>query len=602
MFYLDPDSPLSLQSQLRQKIVEAIMVGSLAPARRLPSSRKLAAQLGVARNTVVLAYQQLMDEGYLLTRERSGIYVNEDVLARRVSYQVAHTGAAAGAADWSARLRAGPQRAEFQAPPDWQKYPYPLIDGYYDQTLFPVHEWREASRLALGVGEVNAWIHYRGDADDPQLIEAIRTQLLPGRGIQAGDDQVLIMPGIQAARALVARLLVNRGDTVVVEEPGSPTWRALLTGLGARLQPQPLDQEGLCLPEQQSDSRLLVLTPSHQLPTGITMSTGRRQTLLAHAREVDALLIEDDHAGEANYLGQPHPALCGMDQDGRVLYLSSLSTVLSSSLQLAFIVAPAEVIQAARRLRRSLAGAPPRNNQRAMAFFLTLGHYDAFHRRLDTVFRKRWLALRDALNHYLPSLVVTAPSQGGTSYWVNGPEWLDARLLAREAARRGVLVEPVGYYYSGSAHPENSFRLGVTSLDESQIRLGVATLAAVIRDLATGISETLDNCRGERIGGALLKSRLSGAVIHFNTVYGDPASIQLHAAGGMEGQAGYAAEDCDNGEWWVEGDLWYRRWNEWSYGKTLALYVVIDGSEIKWFDADHQLVDAALIQWPAQPG
>lgn len=599
MFYLDPDSPLSLQGQLRQKIVEAIMVGSLVPDRRLPSSRKLAAQLGVARNTVVLAYQQLIDEGYLLTRERSGIYVNEAVLARRVNFQgTADVGGSV--VDWAARLPPEPERDQFQAPPDWQRYPYPFIDGYYDQTLFPVHEWREASRLALGVGEVNAWSRYRGDADDPELIEAIRTQLLPARGIQVGSDQVLLVPGVHAARGLLASLLVARGTAVTLEEPGSPAWRALLAERGARLDPRPLDAEGLCLPEPGVSSELLLVTPSHQLPTGVTMSTQRRQAVLTWAAGLNALVIEDDHAAETNYLGQPHPALFGMDSEGRVLYLSSLARVLSSSLQLAFIVAPAEVVQAARRLRRKLFGAPPRNNQRAMAYFLSLGHYDSFHRRLDEVFRGRWLALRDALNHYLPNLVVTAPSQGGTAWWVTGPDWLDARLLAREAGRRGVLIEPVGHFFGADTPPDNCFRLGLTSLDEGQIRAGVATLAAVIRDLSGSHTESLDNARGERLGGALLRSRLAGAVLHFNTVYGDPATVHLHSDGSMEGEAGYAGEDNDRGKWWVEGDLWYRQWQQWSYGKTLGLYVVIDGNQIKWFDRERQLVDAAHIQWPGR--
>ncbi|MDO8861596.1 PLP-dependent aminotransferase family protein [Haliea sp. E1-2-M8] len=598
MFYLDPDSPLSLQSQLRQKIVEAIMVGSLVPGRRLPSSRKLAAQLGVARNTVVLAYQQLMDEGYLLTRERSGIFVNEEVLARRVGCQPGNQAQAASAIDWGQRLRQVPERKAFQAPPDWQRYPYPFIDGYYDQALFPVHEWREASRLALGVGEVSAWSRYRGDADDPLLLEAIRTQLLPARGIQAADEQIIVMPGIHAARALLARLLAARGDTVAIEDPGSPEWGTLLLDRGARLDSRAIDGEGM-VPPTAGRHALFVVMPSHQLPTGITMSMSRRQTLLNHAAELDALVIEDDHAAETNYLGQPHPALQSMDSGGRVIYLSSLAQVLAGSLQLAFIVAPTEAVQAARQLRRTLFGTPPRNNQRAMAYFLSLGHYDSFHRRLDAVFRSRWLALRDALNHYLPNLVVTAPSQGGTALWVSGPDWLDARILAREAGRRGVLLEPVGHYYQDASHPENCFRLGLTSLDESQIRAGMAELAAVIRDLSGAHAETLDNARGERVSGALLRSRLAGAELHFTTVYGDPARIRLHPDGTMSGQAGYAGEDCDQGVWWVEEDFWLRRWEQWSYGKTLALYVVIDGNQIKWFDRERQLVDAAHIQWPA---
>lgn len=594
MFYLDPDSQLSLQAQLREKIVEAILVGSLAPGQRLPSSRKLSTQIGIARNTVVLAYEQLIDEGYLVTRARSGIYVDNEVLSSRVTQQVARI-ASGAVTDWSKRLSCVPDSGDFQPPPDWQQYPYPFIDGQFDQALFPVHEWREASRLSLQVGEVDAWSRYLGDADDPRLVDAIRTQLLPARGIQASEDQILVMPGIDAARGLITRLLARPGDLVVVEEPGSRHWRRLLQEQGVQLNGRPLDDEGISVKGLHSDAELIVLTPSHQLPTGITMSTERRRAILKWAGQRATLIVEDDHAAEANYLGQPHPALFGMDPDARVIYLSSLSKSLSANLQIAFIVAPAPVVQAARELRRRLFGSPPRNNQRAMAYFLTLGHYDAFHRRLDSIFRSRWLALRDALNHYLPNLVVTAPSQGGTTHWVEGPDWLDARVLAREAALRGVLIEPVDHYYPEGNSPITSFRLGVTSLDESRIRAGVSALANVIRDLSAGRVETLDSCRGEHLRGALLRSRLSGATLRFNTVYGDPASICLYTDGRMQGWAGYANEDVDQGQWWVDGDLWFRRWDSWSYGKTLGLAVVIDGSEIKWFNPEGQLIDAAHI-------
>ena len=174
IIYLDPKSPLSLQNQIRQKLVDGILSGALPPGHRLPSSRKLAQQLDVARNTVVLAYQQLVAEGYLVSRARSGIFVNEQMLDTRVGFSNSHatTGDAEGAA-WKKRTKrpgiAG--RVVAQDLPNWNRYPYPFIDGKFDSSLFPLTEWREASRLALSVAEVNEWSTGSGDADDAMLID-----------------------------------------------------------------------------------------------------------------------------------------------------------------------------------------------------------------------------------------------------------------------------------------------------------------------------------------------------------------------------------------------------------------------------------------------
>ncbi len=166
IIYLDTDSPIGLQNQIRQKLVDGILNGSFPPGMKLPSSRKLAQQLEVARNTVVAVYQQLIADGYLISRQRSGIFVNEEILETRVGHSGEGSVAAqAESAAWARRVRTLPARwREVYDQPNWRYYPYPFIDGKFDSTLYPLAEWREANRLALSVADVNEWSTDQGDA------------------------------------------------------------------------------------------------------------------------------------------------------------------------------------------------------------------------------------------------------------------------------------------------------------------------------------------------------------------------------------------------------------------------------------------------------
>jgi GntR family transcriptional regulator/MocR family aminotransferase len=230
LIYLDPDSRLSLQNQIRQKLVDGIMSGTFPPGRRLPSSRKLAGQLGVSRNTVVLAYEQLIEEGFLDSRERSGIYVNENVLEGRVGFQRPPASRLEADAKWEKRIRGGAgSKPRFQWPGDWQQHPYPFIDGQFDDSLYPTTQWREANRMALGARIVREGSVTEGDADDPVLIEEIRTKMLPRRGINASPDEILITVGEQNALYLLTQLLTDSSVRVVVEEPGNAKMRQLLS-------------------------------------------------------------------------------------------------------------------------------------------------------------------------------------------------------------------------------------------------------------------------------------------------------------------------------------------------------------------------------------
>ncbi|MGH8035519.1 MAG: PLP-dependent aminotransferase family protein, partial [Lysobacterales bacterium] len=343
-------------------------------------------------------------------------------------------------------------------------------------------------------------------------------------------------------------------------------------------------------------ANVVYVTPSHQVPTAVTMPNDRRLALLKRARALGQVIIEDDFEHESNYLGQPHPALRSMDTDDRVVYVSALPKVLAPGLRIGFIVAAPALIRAARNLRQQVIGRPSLINQRTAAYFLSLGHYDAFMARLHQEMQVRWHALRDALNHYRPKSVVTIPNQGGTVISVRAPDDIDVDLLAREAAKRGILIEPDTHYFAHPGTSRKCFRMGVTSIPTDRIREGVERLRELMWDLSQAEGVTLDDSDPLWLRAPQLEPALSGATILYRTVYCDPCVIELRADGSMEGRAGHANEDRDSGRWWCEGDLWYRQWNRWAYGEAAAFYVTLDGQHIRWYNRARHLVDDAILQ------
>lgn len=596
LFYLDHDSGLSLQNQIRQKLVDGVMSGAFPPGARLPSSRRLAEQLGVARNTVVLAYEQLVEEGILDSRERSGIFVSSGIFDGRIGFQGKPAAAAEIDKGWRRRIRTEVgARQRLQWPGDWQRHPYPFIDGHFDASLYPTAQWREASRMALGARIVSDGSVAEGDADDPALIEEIRSKVLPRRGIIATPEQILITLGEQNALFLLTQLLTDASVRVVVEEPGNPRMRQLLALRQAGVIHQPVDENGMVISRRLDDAQLIYVTPSHHVPTACTMATQRRKALLKKVREFDQLIIEDDFEHESNFLGQPHPALRGMDADDRVVYLSALPKVLAPGLRIGFIVAAPALIREARRLRQLVIGRPSLLNQRTAALFLSLGHYDAFMAKMHQEMSRRWIALRDALNHYRANFE-TMPNQGGSVFWVRCPEHIDVETLAREAAKRGILIEPDTHYYAGSRSSRNCFRLGVTSIPAERIRDGVRLLRDLMWELTSGAAEFLDENDPALLRSEELQRRMSGSTWIYKTVYGDPATFELHPDGRLSGVAGHANEESDEGRWWVEGDLWCRQWKQWAYGEPGRYYITAQGQQLRIYNTGKRLIDTAIIQ------
>lgn len=484
---LAPDADQSLQSQLRQALVKAILDRRMPTDQPLPSSRELARQLGVARNTVVLAYQHLIDERYLLSRERRGYFVNPDMLDGHVNVPKPVQGTLDSSA--SGVVESGDEGPEtvldlleqrnITRPRDWQRYKYPFIYGQGDSALFPVNDWREACRLSLRVDAIGRWTQDQTDYDDDLLVEQIHTRVLPRRGVWAERDEILITSGAQNALYLIAQLLLDRKSLFGIEDPCYVDARNIFKVFAGGSVNFPVGEAGVETDDRLADCRLMYVTPSHQCPTTTTMPLAARRELLEQASRHDVTLIEDDYESELNFVGQPTPALKSLDTEHRVIYVGSLSKTLAPGLRVGFMVGPAKFIRQARALRRLMYRHPPTNNQRTVAHFLALGHHDSAVLRLTQAFKRRWQLMDQALSSHAPMAALT-PGFGGSSFWVRLPEQVMARELEALAAEHSIIINAGDHYFGDTNGPKNYCRLGFSSIAEELIEPGIDRLARLV--------------------------------------------------------------------------------------------------------------------------
>ena len=567
---IDWESGVGLQVQVRRWLVDAIARGILRPGRRLPSSRWLAKRAGISRNTVALAYAALLAEGHLVSRARSGVFVAESVSCGRLAVRVKRTPVSPPVGSGKRQDR----EAERWRLPNWHRYPYPFVDGYVDPQLLPTGEWREATRLAFSRHEAYGWSTLPEGADDPFLLEELRTKVLPSRAITASANEILVAPAARQAMLLIADLLVQRG-TPVYSQGTDPALLHRLRERQAQLLPAEAIERGL------PGGTVLFTCPGRAIPSD-------RSAQLSGIIDSSCVLVEHDLPPDVDD-EQPRSPARDYDGGGSLILVMSLSAFATAGIPLAVVVADPSVIRELRQLRHQLGLAVPIANQRAWGHFIGLGHYAAVLSRTSKVLQERRMELRDALNYYMRKSVVIEASPGASAYWVRGAKGLDAGESVAKAAARGILIEP------GPDLRGNVFRMGVSGIESGRIRAGVQLLASLLRREPAQMPRSLSEDTLAPLADCELHRTMPGAVLLYTTVYGDPCTIEVHADGTLVGRAGHHDEDCDRGRWWIEGGRWYRQWHNWVYGERTGFCIVVEGRQMRWYGNDGLLADTALI-------
>ncbi|MBO9399680.1 PLP-dependent aminotransferase family protein [Shimia sp. R9_3] len=479
-FFLSPGFQGTLQAQIQQLIAEGILSGRFRRGEKLPSSRKLASHLGVSRITVTLAYTELLANDYLTSRGRSGYYVSENA---PVPPSFSPPKRSEDRIDWTRALGRRYTGGDTpDKPKDWANYRYPFVYGQTDPSLFDHANWRLCALQALGQKDFTALTSDYYDQDDPELVEFIARNTLPRRGIIARPEEILITLGAQNALWIAAQILLTQRRMAAIENPCYHALRDILNQSRCHVAPINVDKDGLDPSLIQAEADVIFTTPSHQCPTTATMPMARRHALLERAREIDALVVEDDYEFEMSFLDAPSPALKSLDTEGRVIYVGSFSKSLFPGLRLGYLVGSEAFIREARALRASVLRHPPGHIQRTAAYFLSLGHYDALIRRIREALKARRAVMQEAITQ--SGLDVAGQGAfGGSSFWMQAKSHIDTEIFSQKMQNDGVLIEPGASFFSGADIPRNFYRLGYSSIPSERIPEGVARIAKALNAL-----------------------------------------------------------------------------------------------------------------------
>ncbi|HZR44522.1 MAG TPA: PLP-dependent aminotransferase family protein [Ktedonobacteraceae bacterium] len=487
---LDQNVSVPLYRQLYERLRSSILSGQLEAGMRLPSTRVLASELGVSRTTTALAYDLLLLEGYIESRVGDGTrvaYLQPEPLFQGNGN--AHELNATTTAETPPALYARRGQALIDMP-----YPERLygeqarrgmslfLVGQPDVTSFPYETWtRLVARHARH--SLPALSSYQYVLGYLPLRQAIATHIGMTRGVHCSPEQIILTTGAQGALDLVARALLDPGDAAWVEDPGYSGAHGALLAAGAQPVAVPVDGEGLDVKAGRQlcpEGRLAIVTPSHQFPTGVTMSLSRRLALLEWSRKVGAWIVEDDYDSEYRFSGRPLEALHGLDRVGRVLYIGTFSKVLFPSLRLGYLVAPLELLTVLNATQCFRVVHLPLLEQLALADFLVEGYFARHIRKMRQLYKERRDALVDALRRELgKSLEVSVPEAGmHLAVWF--PAGMSALVVAQRAAASGLHILPVSYF-SQRVLQRDGLVLGFANSSPQELQAGVHTLALALQ-------------------------------------------------------------------------------------------------------------------------
>ena len=468
----------SLYRWLYGELRAAILDGRLRPGARLPATRDLASAYHLSRATIVTAFDQLKSEGYVEGRSGSGTYVSEvlpehllDVHGPHQESRLPHRRIALSS--YARRLQ--PFRGSVARPLRAFRAHQPALD------LFPTNLWAQVAARRLR--RVSASLLAGGEALGYRpLREAVAAYLNTSRGVKCTAEQVLIVSGAQEALDRTARILLNPGESVWMEEPGYPGAGVVFRAVGARIRRVPVDAEGLALASGRKKwqaPRLVYATPGHQFPLGVTMSLRRRLALLEWARRSGTLIFEDDYDSEYRYSGRPIPAMQGLDRSGVVIFAGSFSAVLFPALRLGYLVVPPEMVDIFAAAESVTTHHPPLLEQAVLCDFITEGHFARHIRRMRELYAERLTVLLECAKEKLAGVLEISSVEAGlqTVGWLKGG--IRAERVVELAAERSVEVVPLSRYVSGESRP-NGLILGFAAVDPRELRRGVEELAKIL--------------------------------------------------------------------------------------------------------------------------
>lgn len=474
---LDRVSAVPMLRQLYLALRAAILAGALPPGARLPSTRALGQQLGLARNTVVAAYDQLLAEGFVTGRVGSGTHVSAELpegLQPGPDAAPAATSAAPVAVPASTlRFRPDP------ASPEPSTQPFNTGRTGWDERSQAV--WRGLTLRRLGTPDP-ALFGYGDPQGARRLREAIAAHLRAARAVRCDPDQVVVTAGAQQAIDLVLRVLLEPGEAVWVEDPCYPALRAALAAARATIIPVPVDTQGMDVARgiaAAPAARLAYVTPSSQYPMGVVLSMARRLELLAWARRAGAFLLEDDYDSEFRYAGRPLASLQGIDDAGRVIYVGTFSKVLFPGLRLGYAVLPPALLESVRAARLMTDWHPAGLAEGVVTDFLVEGHFAQHLRRMRLRYRAGRDALVAALREHAPLLQVEPPDQGLKLLALLPQEDMDDVAMAAAAARHGVVARPVSPMFL-AAPPVRGLMLGFSGHEPGALRWAARALGAAL--------------------------------------------------------------------------------------------------------------------------
>jgi GntR family transcriptional regulator / MocR family aminotransferase len=484
MVRLDRGAAEPLHHQLYRQIRDELRSGNFGRgSSRLPSSRALAADLGISRMTVNLAFSELQEEGYLIAKTGSGTFVADPLPEAFLN---------AGNTDGSPQLkqethvsdrvnripdsRVGEQ---FDLGPTGAAPGTLLQSGIPAVDEFPIEIWERLRAQLLATKGVNL-LRYGSNRGDADLRKAVAAYLCDFRGAHCHPDQIVIVAGMQQAMLISAMAVLDPGDVAWIEDPGFHQARRVFALAGAMIVPRPVDEEGMVIDGVPSRRpKLIYLTPSHQFPLGVTMSLKRRKAVLEFAQKNGACVLEDDYNAEFRFSGPPLPCLQGLDRAGRVIYAGTMSKILYPSLRLGYLLVPVPLADAVAKLRTAMDQHSPTIDQATLARFITEGYYLSHVRRMRKIYSERREVFMEQFNKLLGDRFSLQIADAGLHAlaWFRSEK--DLALLQRVAPTLGVKISPLSFFCIEAKLPP-ALVLGFAAWSPTQIREGLGRLARAL--------------------------------------------------------------------------------------------------------------------------